>query len=205
MLPVPGVLAFPEPSDDQNPLINDSTSSCASSSLRVLSESDSEQEQVQEVGLCRVSLLNLPLGRCLTSIPPFQSAKPLTTEKISEAEPASSSLQASLRDRRSRRLTAKYAEALEEQMRRRRQRENDSGTLGSPTVALSVGEEDEENQNRLEERPFQIGRDSQTVKSLKRPRPGNSPDKIIEGKRKPKANVSVESIIAVVIYCFTSL
>ncbi|KAL5110316.1 Histone-lysine N-methyltransferase trithorax [Taenia crassiceps] len=169
MLSFPGVLALPEPSEDQSSLVNDSTSSCASSSLRVLSESDPDQEQVQ------------------------QPAKPLTAEKLpSEAEPAPSSLQTALRDRRSRRLTAKYAEALEEQMRRRRHRENDSGTLGSPIVTLSMGEEDEENQNRLEERSFQLSRDPQAVKSLKRPRPGSSPDNIIEGKRKPKANLRLQ-------------
>ncbi|KAL5972073.1 Histone-lysine N-methyltransferase trithorax [Taenia solium] len=168
-VPIPGVLAFPEPSNKQNSLVDDSTSSCASSSLRVLSESDSDQERVQE------------------------SAKPLTTEKLSSgAEPGSSSLQTALRDRRSRRLTAKYAEALEEQMRRRRQRENDSGTLGSPTVTLSIGEEDEENQNRLEERSLQMGRDLESVKSLKRSRPSGSPDNIIEGKRKPKANLRLQ-------------
>ncbi|VDK33603.1 unnamed protein product [Taenia asiatica] len=173
MVPIPGVLAFPEPSNEQNSLVDDSTSSCASSSLRVLSESDSDQERVQE------------------------SAKLLTTEKLSSgAEPGSSSSQTALRDRRSRRLTAKYAEALEEQMRRRRQRENDSGTLGSPTVTLSMGEEDEENQNRLEERPLQIGRDLESVKSLKRSRPSGSPDNIIEGKRKPKANLRLQGYYA---------
>ncbi|EUB64318.1 Histone-lysine N-methyltransferase MLL4 [Echinococcus granulosus] len=167
-VPVPDALVFPEPSGDQSSLVNDSTSSCASSSLRVSSESDSDEERIQK------------------------SSKALTTEKMSEVEPVSSSSQTTLRDRRSRRLTAKYAAALEEQTRRRRQRDNDSGTLGSPTVTLSMEEDDEENQNRLCAKLSGMDRDSQTVKSLKRSRPGSSPENIIKGKRKPKANLRLQ-------------
>ncbi|CDS42350.1 mixed lineage leukemia protein mll [Echinococcus multilocularis] len=167
-LPVPDALVFPEPSGDQSSFVNDSTPSCASSSLRVSSESDSDEERIQK------------------------PSKALTTEKVSEVEPVSSSSQTTLRDRRSRRLTAKYAAALEEQTRRRRQRDNDSGTLGSPTVTLSMEEDDEENQNRLCVKLSGMDRDLQTVKSLKRSRPGSSPENIIKGKRKPKANLRLQ-------------
>ncbi|VDM30823.1 unnamed protein product [Hydatigera taeniaeformis] len=180
MLPVPDALVFPDPDDDENSFINSSTSSCASSSIRVLSELDSDQEQIQ-------SLFD-------THLIPFQASKPLATEKHSaEAETLPNTLQTSLRDRRSRRLTAKYAEALEEQMRRRRQRENDTSTMGFSTVTASMGEEDEENLNRLEEKRPQVERDPQLVKSLKRSRPGSSPDNIVEGKRKPKANLRLQT------------
>lgn len=105
------------------------------------------------------------------------------------ASPAASSI-TSLRDRRSRRLTARYAEALKEKestasasttANRRRPRNGSESiatlrSLASPTVTIStVGEEDEEDQPR----------------PSKRQKLAESPEKpvIVEGKRKPKANV----------------
>lgn len=90
---------------------------------------------------------------------------------------------AGLRDRRSRRLTARYAEALKTQTTKRRRPKDDSESAGgtlrslsSPAVTNStIGEEDEENPSRYSRPP-------------KRLKMAESPE-IIEGKRKPKANV----------------
>ncbi|KAM7537528.1 hypothetical protein Aperf_G00000071186 [Anoplocephala perfoliata] len=99
---------------------------------------------------------------------------------------------AGLRDRRSRRLTTRYAEALKAQTTKRRRPRDDSESAGgtlrslsSPAVTNStIGEEDEENQSG-HSRPH------------KRQRMAESPEKIIEGKRKPKANVRFQGDFAV--------
>ncbi|VDN98410.1 unnamed protein product [Rodentolepis nana] len=108
-------------------------------------------------------------------------------EKLKES--ASPSASSSLRDRRSRRLTARYVEALKEKesaatasttTKRRRPRDGSESigtlrSLASPTATIStVEEEDEENHSRPSKR-------QKLVESPEKPA-------IVEGKRKPKAN-----------------
>ena len=89
----------------------------------------------------------------------------------------SSSSPTVLRDRKSRRLTQRYAEALEEQTRRRRQRESD-------IIEIRESPNPEE---ESEDRP--ISHPSKRQKIV------HPPIEIVEGKRKPKANVRLRKIL----------
>lgn len=113
-----------------------------------------------------------------------------------------------LRNRRERRLTAKYAEALEEQQTRKQRRP--SGRRGSSTPQISSPPD---SMTMLRSPTFVSDEDPRSVEDFSPPPPpppsqqrggpptnvdktttkkarASTPVKIIEGKRRPKANVS---------------
>lgn len=106
------------------------------------------------------------------------------------------------RDRRVRRLTAKYAEALKEQTRRHNKRDRDSAvlpSLGSPMTEddKEDGEDAENHHHALATRGSSQRRkmSSPPVRPPKRSRISSvSPLKIVEGKRRPKVNVSAPRV-----------
>ncbi|KAM3174180.1 hypothetical protein ACTXT7_011057 [Hymenolepis weldensis] len=159
-IPLPVELTLPETFEDENSFVSFDSSTPSS----IYTDSEPEPQDRHE-------------------------EKENVEEKLKgSASPAASSI-TSLRDRRSRRLTARYAEALKEKestattsttANRRRPRNGSESiatlrSLASPTVTISTfGEEDEEDQPR----------------PSKRQKLTESPEKpvIVEGKRKPKAN-----------------
>uniref|UniRef100_A0A5K3EYC8 SET domain-containing protein n=1 Tax=Mesocestoides corti TaxID=53468 RepID=A0A5K3EYC8_MESCO len=204
---MPGALNFPKPSnlreEDSNAFDSDSSCSCASSSLRVLSEADSDSENVQK---------HIKSGEGKAASDRTLMSADVNGEDGSAVLQSPSDALTVLRDRRQRRLTAKYAEALEEQTRRRRfsaRRGSGSGITQPSNLAASL-----EKVSVVEIAPAekvsatdattlkgdalaQHDMSSTSIKAAKRSRQSTTPVKIIEGKRKPKVNSRLQGDYAV--------